>query len=199
MTVRLALIGAYGNGKTTLADALSAELGLPKAHANPMRDPQGSKGTSLEQSSDEELFQLTIRRFGERLLGEAAQGTFVSDGSVLHEWIYLRTRLAHGLHPAQEAQWPEGPATAPHRYAALEEQIGHVVQSFCRNRYDGAVLVPAEFPLTVSPPPISERFRGLIDELSAETVKRLPVPSITVSGSVAERVQSVRDFLSHLR
>src|SRR5690606_39369543 len=61
-----------GSGKTTLSTALSHLTGLPRTHGSPMREPIGGEGRSVHNWTDGQLMQLTVNRFAERLLGEAA-------------------------------------------------------------------------------------------------------------------------------
>src|SRR4051812_17308283 len=64
--MRIAFVGAYGNGKTTLTTELSARLGLERTHGSAMRDPAGGARKALEETTDPELIQLAVRRFMER-------------------------------------------------------------------------------------------------------------------------------------
>ena len=83
-TLRLAMSGTYSTGKTTTTEALSRWVGLPRTHAQTMREilPEALPGKALEDCTPAELYQLGILRFTERAVRESAmQGSFISDGS----------------------------------------------------------------------------------------------------------------------
>lgn len=176
--MRLALVGAHGAGKTTLANALQARTGIGGVALSPMRDPRPGESKELVDCTSAESCQLAVRRSWERVRGEALLGdTFISDGSVLHEWAYLLARL--GDDPVLRA-FAEGVATDT--CTTLAE------------RYDLIVWVPVEFPL---PPdaPITTEFQALLESHLKGWVAASGVPVLTVRGSVSERVSTVAYFL----
>ncbi|MFJ4105619.1 AAA family ATPase [Amycolatopsis japonica] len=184
--MRIAVVGAYGNGKTTLTTALAPLLEIPRVHGTPMADPAGSAPKPLEDCAEGELLQLMLRRFTERTVSEERNPDgFVSDGSSLHEWIYTKVRLALGRHPRPPQDLPlydDGP------YEEVAGQLGTVIQQRVREAYDVFLHVPVEFPLQPGESPISERFRHLSDRLLIEVLGRLGCPVHVVRGSVAERL-----------
>lgn len=191
--MRIAFVGCYGNGKTTLTTELSARLGLPRTHGSAMRDPAGGSPKSLEETNEAELIQLSVRRFTERAVEEAQspQG-FLSDGSVLHEWNYSRVRLAVGRFAGPSDSLADArPSASTKIYQEVVDQLGLLALEHARANYDLIIHCPAEWPLKVDPLPISEGFRTLSDQLMLETVKRLDVPVHTVTGSVEERIAQV--------
>src|SRR5437764_779912 len=98
--MRIAVVGTYGAGKTTLVSRFAELTGLPRAHGTPRRDPAGRTPKALEDVDPAELIQLVVRRYAERVAAETRHRTgFVSDGSLLHEWVYASVRLAVGMHP----------------------------------------------------------------------------------------------------
>jgi hypothetical protein len=192
---RIAVVGAYGNGKTTLTSILSERLRLRRTQGTPMKGPSGITGRSLEECTEPEMIQLVIRRLNERTVGEAdGHGGFISDGSVLHEWIYAKVRLAVGLHPAPGAMVADAPGCQ--RTAAYKEvvdQIGFLAKEHARSAYDCFIHVPAEVPLAESPRPISEYFRTLSDRLLLDVLPSLGLPVSMVSGGVDERIAQALD------
>jgi hypothetical protein len=178
--VRLALVGAHGAGKTTLANALEARTGLGGVALSPMRDPRPGESKELVDCTSEESCQLAVRRSWERVRGEALLGdTFISDGSVLHEWAYVLARL--GDEPVLRA-FAEGVATDA--LTTLGE------------RYDLIVWVPVEFPLPLDAP-ITTEFQALLEGYLEGWVTASGVPVLTVRGSVAERVSTVASYVGN--
>jgi hypothetical protein len=176
--VRLALVGAHGAGKTTLADALEVRTGISVGRLSPMRDPRPGEGKSLTDCTIAESCQLAVRRSWERVRGEALLGdSFISDGSVLHEWAYVLALL--GDDPVLRA-FAEGVATDT--WTTLSE------------RYDLIVWVPVEFPLPADAP-IATAFQTLLEGYLKGWVTASGVPVLTVRGTVADRVSTVAYFL----
>lgn len=185
--VKIAVVGAYGAGKTTLIRAVGAATGLPSAHGTPMRNPAGSAAKPLEEVTEPELVQLVVRRLTERVLAEAAQPDgFLSDGSLLHEWVYATVRLAVGLHPGEDVPY-EAVRAAEGPYHEVLDHLGREIVHRALEGYDAFVHLPVEFPLADPVPPISEHFRALSDRLLLDTLARAGVAVHTVTGSPAER------------
>jgi len=192
--MRVALMGAYGAGKTTLAAALSPILGIPTAHGTPMDKPIGGDGRGIADCTDAELIQLTVRRFLERVVAEErAGGRFVSDGSALHEWIYGRMRLAVGSYPSVDVDVGDVEiASSP--YLEVLDQIGLLMKAHFLT-YDLVIHLPVEFPLADAHPPINERFRSLSDDLLLSVTKSMGVPLCTVTGNVEQRILIVKEIV----
>lgn len=194
--MRIAFVGAYGNGKTTLTTELSARLGLERTHGSAMRDPAGGVRKALEETTEPELIQLAVRRFTERAVEEArAQKGFLSDGSVLHEWVYTKVRLAVGRYPEPSATLAG--AVRPPRTVLFEEvveQLSRLAKEHARVSYDLVVHCPVERPLSDDPPPISEYFRVLSDQLMLETLETMDLPVHVVTGTVQERIAQVLEL-----
>lgn len=195
--MRLAFVGTYGSGKTTLTKALSQLTGLSRTHGSPMRNPEAEPGKTLDNASPPELLQLVMRRFVERSIGERqlSEG-FLSDGSVLHEWIYGAVRMAVGLHPPDTATMKALPVTQDFRFfQTVIEQFGIPMKQHARTQYDAIVHLPIEFPLPPGNRPINEHFRVLSDELLLEKLAdQTTVPFYVVRGSVTQRLQHVVDL-----
>ncbi|MGQ4514563.1 AAA family ATPase [Streptomyces sp. DW26H14] len=193
--MRIALVGAYGAGKTTLISAATARVGLPAAHGTPMRDPAGSRRpTSLEEATEPELVQLVVRRHAERLLAEAAYPKgFLSDGSLLHEWVYATVRLAVGLHPGADTDVRDVVADAGNGdpYRAVLDHLGREFLHRALTSYDVFVHLPVEFPLHDGTPPIAEHFRVLSDRLLLDTLHAAGAPVRTISGPLDDRLAAL--------
>ena len=187
--MKLAIVGAYGAGKTTLISRAGALLGLRAVHGTPMRDPRGGAPTSLEDASAPELIQLVVRRYTERLLSEAASPDgFLSDGSLLHEWTYATVRLALGLHPADDATLDLSRLTP---YQEVLERLGPEIAHRTAAAYDEVVHLPVEFPLTDRKPPISEHFRAISDQLLLDTLRSTGTAVRAITGPIDDRVSAL--------
>ncbi|MFF3495293.1 AAA family ATPase [Streptomyces sp. NPDC002795] len=191
--MRIAFVGAYGNGKTTLTTELSKKLGLERTHGSAMRDPAGGTPKALEETNEPELIHLAVRRYTERAVEEASHPEgFLSDGSILHEWVYSKVRLAVGRHPEPKATLDA--AVRDPRTQGFEDvvdQLGLLAKEHARTGYDVFVHCPVEFPLPEGHSPISERFRTLSDELMLDILKTLDIPVHIVTGTFEERLNQI--------
>lgn len=191
-TKRIALIGSYGNGKSTLAAELHKATGIPIVHASPMQYETGGKSVRLDNCSVAELFDLTLRRHTERLIAESqSSGNYLSDGSLMHEWIYCLTRLQHGLFPSPESIG-EGVTGEP---LEIAEQMLNVSFAYGAATYTTLILLPNERPLADDPAPISEHFRLLLNNNFKLHLNRTGMAFQEVSGPIEQRV---RDVIKHL-
>ncbi|MFI1470012.1 AAA family ATPase [Streptomyces wuyuanensis] len=189
--MKLAVVGAYGAGKTTLITAATRATGLPSAHGSPMRDPSRGSAKPLEKTTEAELLQLVVRRYAERLLAEARHHRgLLSDGSLLHEWVYATVRLAVGLHPAGDVPY-EAVESSSGPYQDVLARIGHEALGQSLAGYDAFLHLPVEFPLNDAAPPISERFRTLSDRLMLDTLGRAGATVHTVTGTPDERLAAL--------
>lgn len=186
--MRIAVVGAYGNGKTTLTTKLAETLNIPRVHGTAMKDPWGTAPKSLDDCSDMEVLQLTFRRFAERIAAEEqCGGSFVSDGSTLHEWVYLTVRLAAGRHP----EIGHLPHLQPSTLSKVVEQLGAVIRQRTAYAYDLFVHLPADVPLHEEETSINEQFRRLSDRLMLEILDEMCCPVHIVAGDVEERALQV--------
>lgn len=194
--MRVAVVGAYGAGKSTLAARFAEQAGLPVAHGTPMRDPAGGPPKPLADADPAELIQLVVRRYAERVEAEARnpQG-FVSDGSLLHEWVYATVRLAVGTHPAAGVDLAlANDAGDPH--AEVVAALGREIVQRAAQSYDRVVHLPVEFALTDVVKPISEPFRDLSDELMMRTFAVAGVTVHPITGAVDARLSALADLVS---
>ncbi|MGI5187389.1 AAA family ATPase [Promicromonospora sp. CA-289599] len=192
--MRVALVGAYGAGKTTLADAVSAATGWPIPQVGPMADPVRGTPRTLGQCSLDEVFRLSLRRLDERARSEAAFGSsLISDGSVLHEWVYLRV-LAAGVHRPPAPGTRRAPdAEVLERLA--EQALAEHAQSL-PERYDLVVHVAPEHPL---PPtaPIGAAFQHALDTETRRVLAGSAARVVTAGGTVHERTLAVLTAARH--
>ena len=203
LPIRLAVSGSYSSGKTTTAEALSVATGLPRTDALTAREivvemlPQ----KHFQELSASELLILGLRRFEERVQGEAQQrGSYISDGSVLHEWVYGEARMLVGINPGapllhRAAKRVVGIPAKPFVRQYINA-YGAVAKARARRAYDVFVHLPVEFAMRADGHrPVSERYREVADQLLVEVLGELEIPYHVVGGSVRERVQQIVDLL----
>lgn len=196
MSENIAIVGAYGSGKTVLSRALSHVTGLPYTQGTAMRYPIGGEGKHIWNWTPGELLQLTVKRYAERVLNEASHPDgFISDGSIVHEWIFAKLRLVTGPNPATAE-------SIDHRYrseltAALEDvtdHIGRLAKHHAKQTYSAMYFLPIEFGLAEDNRPINENFRTLSDEVMLPALAEIGVPFHTVTGSPAQRLEKILEI-----
>lgn len=196
--IKLAISGTYGVGKSTTTETLSIATGIARTHALTSRELLVDlvPGKTVMELNSIELMKLAVRRFEERVINESLDGSFISDGSVLHEWIYGTARMAVGINPG--ATWALrtvksiagiGKQRPMHEYMDI---CGDIVKDRARYLYDAFVHLPVEFPMKLDGHrPVSEPFRKLSDDSLIAAVKDLGLPYEIVGGSVYERVTRI--------
>lgn len=196
--IKLAISGTYGTGKSTTTEALSLATGIPRTHALTARQllMDIAPGKTLNELNSVELLQLGLRRFEERLRNESAADSFVSDGSVVHEWVYGTARLQVGINPgAGLLTRAVKSVTGVGRKAPVSEYIeifGDIVKERARYLYDAYVHLPVEFPLrSDGHRPVSEPFRKLSDDTLLDVIRDLGVHYEVVGGTVHERISKI--------
>ena len=197
--LRLAISGTFGVGKTTTTEALAIATGIPRTHALTSREILADliPGKTVQELSAHELLLLGLRRLEERIHNEAAiPGSFISDGSVIHEWIYGEARMRVGINPGA------GPllrATKtvlglPYRkfYRDYMNAYGTIVKNRAQRLYDAFIHLPVEFDMEHDGHrPVSEPFRHLSDRLLVETLNNLDIPYHIVGGTIPERIEQI--------
>lgn len=194
---RIALIGPYGAGKTTLARALSRISGWPVPAVSPMANPVRGQVRPLEQCTLAQAFQLTLRRYGERTRSEVEAGhSFISDGSTLHEWIYLLTLARWTASRGGYQKGFEDPAARREQGAAIAHLAEHALDELIQqlgDRYDILVHVPVERSLPATSP-ISGDFQHLLEATTLQVLASWSVTSIVrAGGSLTARVRTVTE------
>ncbi|WP_236547657.1 AAA family ATPase [Lactobacillus sp. JM1] len=146
---RIVISGTYSTGKTTTTTALSIVTGIPMINALSAREILTDlyPGRRFQDMTATELMALGLKRFEERIRAEeqalSQYDGFISDGSVLNEWIYGTVRMKVGINPG---------STLPHRIAKritgftskpfvnkYLESYGVVVNKHARNWYTDVI------------------------------------------------------------
>jgi hypothetical protein len=202
--LRLAVSGTYSSGKTTTTEALSIAAGIARTDALTAREILVDliPGKQFQQLNASELLMLGLRRLEERIHTEAQQtGSFVSDGSVLHEWIYGEVRMRIGINPGaslghRAVKRVAGIPVKPFMQRYMDA-YGGVVKARAKRLYDVFVHLPIEFQMQADGHrPVSEKYRQLSSDLLIETLEELEIPYHIVGGTVPERVERIVDLFS---
>lgn len=202
--LRLAISGTYSTGKSTTTEALSIATGIPRTHAMTSREilMDVVPGKTVQELSAMELIALGLRRFEERVANESLPGEFISDGSVVHEWVYGEARMRTGINPGAGRGLRLLKTLSGFRtrrfYQQYMDVFGTLAKDRARRLYDAYVHLPVEFPMhTDGHRPVSEKFRLLSDRLLRDTLDELGLPYHIVHGTIAERVAQIVE-LFHL-
>lgn len=199
--LHLAISGTYSSGKSTTTEALSLATGIPRTHAMTSREILMDlvPGKQVQELTASELTMLGLRRLEERIHHESGAGPFISDGSVIHEWIYGEARMRVGINPGANllVKTAKNIAGLPVKrfYRQYMEAYGAVTKARAKRIYDAYVHLPVEFAMKADGHrPVSEKFRKLSDDLLIETLEELQIPYHVVGGSVRERVAQIVDI-----
>lgn len=194
--VRIALLGAYGAGKTTLATAVEEAFGIPRVQAaGPMRlDPANTDECVLDWTPAD-LIGLTVARYADRRVAEH-RDAFVSDGSVLHEFVYGALRLRDGSYPRTRRRPDRAqlPAAALATVLPLFWAAYPAVRRYADHTYTLLIHLPAEVPLTADPP-IDDEFRVRTDAMIADLCAHLKAPLYVITGTVEQRLARVAQLI----
>jgi hypothetical protein len=198
ISIKLAISGTYSTGKTTTTEALSIATGIPRSHALTARELllDVAPGKSLVELNSIELLQLGMRRFEERVRNESQLESFISDGSVVHEWVYGLARMQLGINPGASAPMRMiKKVSGIGRKAPMQEYtdlFGDVCKDRAARLYDVYVHLPVEFPLRADGHrPVSEPFRKLSDDTLLGVVKSLGLPYEVVGGTLEQRLTRI--------
>ncbi|NMO01759.1 AAA family ATPase [Gordonia sp. TBRC 11910] len=198
--LRLAVSGTYSTGKSTLTEALSLATGIPRTHAMTSREILADliPGKTVMELNSVELLALGLRRFEERVQNESGLDGFISDGSIIHEWVYGQARAETGINPGAPAILRTVKRVAGwrhnHAYRTYLDIYGQISRERAATLYDAFVHLPVEFPLhDDGHRPVSEPFRHLSDTMLYDTVTSLGLPVLTVRGTTEERLSTVLD------
>ena len=186
--MKLAIVGAHGVGKTTLTKALEARTPLVAPVPTPMHNPLPGITKSLQDCTNQEVLRLSQRRYTERIVQEHSAIDTISDGSVLHEWVYASTRLSLGIFPDQDEE-PNPSATANIQLSLIDDFTEEAL-AYTEKAYDQIFFIPIEFPLPRDSAPISDRFQEEAGKHLFELLSLCSKPIHVLTGSLENRLSS---------
>lgn len=200
--IRLVVSGTYSTGKTTTTTALSIATGIPMINALSAREILTDiyPGRRFQDMNLTELMVLGLRRMEERVKAETALlhqgGQFISDGSVLNEWIYGTVRMQIGINPGAPIfhQMIKAVLGVPFRrfLRSYIEAYGEVVRAHAKANYTHVVHLPVEFPMAENGHrPVSEKYRTLSEQQLLQEFQSYDIPNYSVSGTEEERLQQI--------
>ncbi|GAA3226184.1 AAA family ATPase [Oerskovia jenensis] len=188
--MRVAVVGAHGVGKSTLSAELGRRTGLVVPGLDAMRDPVGSPPRSLLECTEAEVVQLCLRRYAQRVQQESTTPDMVSDGSVLHEWVYAAVRLRRRTSSGA----PRDGVLPDVVDGLLREAVARAART-----YDLFLLLPVEFPLPPEDRPVSEPFRADAEALTRDLIAGTGVPVRLLDGTIERRLVAATSIVGRLR
>jgi len=184
--MRIAIIGAHGTGKTTLARSLAQELDLPLI-PEAARYIAHDMGYTPATIPDELVVEYQREILAEQIFREAAGDRWVSDRSVVDNMAYLVAQV-------ERLNIPVSTVLDYHRDAY--QRLAH---------YDALIFIPIMFELELDgerhadvefQDEIEETILDILDELEAAGHDLARRTYTVTSPMPADRVAEVRAFLA---
>ncbi|HTJ75136.1 MAG TPA: ATP-binding protein [Acidimicrobiales bacterium] len=172
--MKIAFVGSFSTGKTTLADLFAKEWDYPLLPEVAREVVQ--LGFPLDQSATAETETLI---FLKQWRAEAIHDRFVADRSIYDVLAYADWVMEH----------QDGSRKENHLWYESRE----IATLDLRARYDHVFYLPIEFPIVLDGlRPDSPEFQADIDGRVVELLKGADVAFTTLTGTVAERQEQVR-------
>jgi nicotinamide riboside kinase len=174
---RIAIAGSFSTGKTTLAEALARDLGLPLL-------PEVAReivelGFKLDKDATPSTEALI---FLKQLNNEMSEPEFVGDRSLIDCMAYAGWVLDNQPYQKEMALWEECERLAERRL---------------RTNYSHVFYLPIEFPIVLDGlRPDDPAFQKEIDERIVGLLSAHGVTYQTVTGSVEERLARINQSLT---
>jgi nicotinamide riboside kinase len=173
---RIAIVGSFSTGKTTLAEAAAARLGFPVLPD--VAREIAALGFKLDKDATVETETLI---FLKQLANELAHDEFVGEYSLFLVLAYAGWVLEHQQRRKEFALWDACLEIARYR---LTENYNHVF------------YLPIEFPIVDDGlRPMDPDFQKDIDRRVVELLHSHDVPYETLRGSVEERLEALLEAL----
>jgi nicotinamide riboside kinase len=175
---RIAIVGSFSTGKTTLAEELSRRLDLPLL-------PETARevvelGFKLDKDATPETEALI---FLKQYNNELRFREFVGDRSLIDVLAYGGWVLDHQPRRRETALW---------------EECKQLAERHVRSAYSHVFYLPIEFPIVLDGlRPDDPAFQKEIDERLVGLLTTHDVAYETVTGSVEERISQIETFLAH--
>lgn len=177
MNRRIAIVGSFSTGKTTLAEVLAQHLDLPLL-------PEVARqvielGFKLDKDATPETETLI---FLKQFNNELSTGEFVGDRSMIDVMAYAGWVLDNQVRCKETALWDECVKLAERRL---------------RGNYSHVFYLPIEFPIVLDGlRPDDPAFQQEIDDRMLMLLKSHDLDYVTLTGSVEERVKQIEAELA---
>lgn len=173
---RIAIVGSFSTGKTTLAEAAAEPLELPLLPE--VAREVAAEGFKLDKDATPEVETLIFLR---QYRNEMTHEHFVGDRSLIDVMAYAGWVLDHQERRKESALWEACVEIAEHRL---------------RSQYTHVFYLPVEFGIVPDGlRPEDPEFQGEIDERIRELLKRHAVRYETLTGSVEERLNGLMEHV----
>ena len=171
---RIAIVGSFSTGKTTLAEAAAGRLELPLLPE--VAREVAALGFKLDKDATPEVETLI---FLKQLHNELTHADFVGDRSLIDVMAYAGWVLDHQ---------PARPETA------LWEECVRIAQIHLRSQYSHVFYLPIEFPIVPDGlRPMDPAFQHEIDERMIGLLHDNAVAYETLRGSVQQRLDALTE------
>ncbi|MGQ0679128.1 MAG: AAA family ATPase [Actinomycetota bacterium] len=177
MNMRIAIVGSFSTGKTTLAEELSRHLDLPLL-------PETARevvdlGFKLDKDATPETEALI---FLKQYNNELSASEFVGDRSLIDVMAYAGWVLDNQPRSKETALWDECVKLAERRL---------------RSNYSHVFYLPIEFPIVLDGlRPDDPAFQAEIDERMLRLLRSHDIEYQTLTGSVDGRMKQIEEELS---
>ena len=171
---RIAIVGSFSTGKTTLAEAVAEPLELPLLPE--VAREVASMGFKLDKDATPEVETLIFLR---QLYNEMTHEDFVGDRSLLDVMAYAGWVLDNKERST---------------YSVLWDSCEEIAEHNLRSQYTHVFYLPIEFPIVPDGlRPLDTGFQKEIDERMVSLLERHAVRYQTLTGTVDERVEALVD------
>jgi deoxyadenosine/deoxycytidine kinase len=174
---RIAIVGSFSTGKTTLAEAVAEPLGLPLL-------PEAARevvklGFKLDKDATPETETLI---FLKQFHNELVHPEFVGDRSLIDVLAYAGWVL-------ENREWT--------KEMALWEECEKIARHHLRSQYTHVFYLPVEFPIVLDGlRPDDPAFQADIDRRMLDLLEVNDVKYETLTGSVDDRVEALISTVS---
>ena len=169
---RVAIVGSFSTGKTTLAEAVAEPLGLPLLPE--VAREVAALGFKLDKDATPEVETLIFLR---QLYNEMSHDHFVGDRSLIDVMAYAGWVLDNQERRREFALWDACVRIAEHQL---------------RSQYTHVFYLPIEFPIVPDGlRPLDPDFQKEIDERMVKLLDVHDVPYRSLTGTVEERIEQL--------
>lgn len=176
-TPRIAIVGSFSTGKTTLAETAAEPLGLPLLPE--VAREVAAEGFKLDKDATPEVETLIFLR---QYRNEMRHPGFIADRSLIDVMAYAGWVLDHQDRRREFALWDACVDIAEHRL---------------RTQYTHVIYLPIEFPIVPDGlRPMDTDFQSDIDRRILGLLDRYGLAYETLTGSIEERVGVLDEILA---